>query len=151
MTRRLPALLLLILLARGGVADDDTAATDRDAAAVAEAPVVDAAAAADHVGEECVVELTVQAARLFDDGSRCFLNSRENHRDADNFTVVIFREGLARFREADIENPADHFLHRVIRVRGVVAEHKERPQIVVEEPEQIELVDEPATADAAPE
>jgi len=146
--------LLVLAIGPGIAAADDAppaapgAATALEDGAVAEMPIIEAAEAADHVGEECVVEMVVRAARMFDDGGRCFLNSHKNHRDEDNFTVVIFRGGLARFREADIDDPADHFLDRTIRVRGVIAEHKDRPQIVVEDPEQIELVEKPAAAEA---
>ena len=163
MSLRLLVFVVVLALARGVAGQDgappaDTAAPTGGAAdadggetAVAEATVVDASTAADHVGEECVVEMVVRAARLLEDKQMCFLNTREDRREADNFTVVIFRGGLARFREADIENPADHFRDRTIRVRGVVAEHKGQPQIVVEDPEQIELVEEPAAAAADPE
>lgn len=162
MSLRHGLICLVLLLARGAAgeeamptaepgpatAGDDGAAVETE---VAEAPVVDASAAADHVGEECVVEMVVRAARLLEDKNICFLNTRQDRRDADNFTVVIFKDGLALFKEADIEDPASHFLDRTIRVRGVIAEHKEQPQIVVEEPEQIELVEEPAAAAAEPE
>lgn len=130
---------------------EQQAAVDGGATAVAEMPAIDAAEAADHLGEECVVEMVVRAARLLEDKHICFLNARQERRDAGNFTVVIFRRGLERFREADVEDPAAHFLDRTIRVRGVVAEHKGQPQIVVEEPEQIELVEEPEAAAATTE
>lgn len=137
----------VMAVSQGGTVDEADAA---DETAVAEAPAIDASEAMEHVGAECVVEMVVQAGRLLEDKNMCFLNSRKDRRDADNFTVVIFRAGLERFREADVENPADHFLERTIRVRGAVAEHKGQAQIVVEDPEQIELVEESdaATADS---
>jgi len=115
-------------------------------AAAADAPAapttaVAAADAADHVGEECVVEMVVRAARALAYKDICFLNSNEDRRDEDNFTVVIFKAGLEEFREAGIENPALHFLDKTIRVKGVVGEHKDRPQIVVTDPAQIEVVE----------
>ena len=147
---------LVIVLARGAAGQDAMPAAEAESAApvgtadaaVGEAPRIDASEAADHVGEECVVEMVVEAGRLLEDKNMCFLNTRKDRRAADNFTVVIFRRGLERFREADIEDPASHFLDRTIRVRGTVAEHKGQPQIVVEDPEQVELVEEPATAAA---
>ena len=145
---------LVIVLARGAAGQDAMPAAEAESAAavgtadaaVGEAPRIDASEAADHVGEECVVEMVVEAGRLLEDKNMCFLNTRKDRRAADNFTVVIFRRGLERFREADIEDPASHFLDRTIRVRGTVAEHKGQPQIVVEDPEQVELVEEPAAA-----
>jgi hypothetical protein len=146
---------LVIVLARGAAGQDAMPAAEAESAAAVgtadaavgeEAPRIDASEAADHVGEECVVEMVVEAGRLLEDKNMCFLNTRKDRRAADNFTVVIFRRGLERFREADIEDPASHFLDRTIRVRGTVAEHKGQPQIVVEDPEQVELVEEPAAA-----
>jgi hypothetical protein len=105
-----------------------------------EAPVVAVDAAASQAGQLCIVEMTVRSARQLDDKETCFLNSAKNHRDEGNFTAVIFRAGFARFREAGIDRPAEHFLDKEIRVRGVVSLRDERPQIVVEDPAQIEIV-----------
>jgi DNA/RNA endonuclease YhcR with UshA esterase domain len=104
-------------------------------------PTIAARDAAEHVGEECAVEMVVRAARALADKRMCFLNSSRDRDASGNFTVVIFKEGLARFRDAGIHNPALHFLDRTIRVRGVVASYKGRAQIVVDDPDQIELVD----------
>ena len=97
--------------------------------------------AADHIGDECVVEMVVRAARALVDKDVCFLNSRKDRDSPANFTAVIFKQGLQRFREQGVENPALHFLDRKIRVRGVIGEHKDRPQIIVEDPAQIEFVE----------
>lgn len=144
----------LLAVSRGGEsvagADGGVAPPAAEATSAAPAAVIEAAAAADHVGEECVVEMVVRAARALADKNICFLNSRKDRRAENNFTAVIFEDGLTRFRAAGIENPALHFLDRRIRVRGVVGVHGDRPQIVVEDPAQIELVesrDEPTAAD----
>jgi hypothetical protein len=110
-------------------------------AGVAELPTVACAEACDHVGQQVRVEFTVESSRLLADRGLCFLNSRKNHRDDDNFTVVLFREGLERFAEAGIDDPAEHFRQRTLRVRGVVAERDGKPQIVVELPNQVEIVE----------
>lgn len=134
---------MFVLLA--AVASPSRMRAEEQAPPAAVAPtVIDDAAAADHVGEECVVEIVVRAARTLDDAGMCFLNSRKDRREEGNFTAVIFKGGLERFKAAGIEDPANHFLDRRIRVRGVIATHKERPQIVVDEPAQIEVVDAPA-------
>jgi hypothetical protein len=108
--------------------------------AVADPPAITASGALAQVGKRARVELVVESSRLMADRRACFLNSMKNHRDAGNFTVVIFRDGLARFAEAGIDDPAAHFSGRTIRVRGLVAERDGRPQIVVETPDQIEVV-----------
>lgn len=104
--------------------------------------------AAAHIGEVCAVTMPVAGGRLMADTGRCFLNSRENHRDKDNFTVVIFAPGLAKFAEAGIEDPAAHFKGKTIRVTGRIDLHREQPQIKVTLPEQIEVMPE-AAGDAA--
>jgi hypothetical protein len=110
-------------------------------AAVAELPTVASTEAGGHVGKQVRVELVVASSRLMADRGVCFLNSRKDHRDDDNFTVVIFRDGLGRFAEAGIDDPAGRFDARTIRVRGTVAERNGKPQIVVELPDQIEIIE----------
>ncbi|MFM7206908.1 MAG: hypothetical protein ACKO4T_09600, partial [Planctomycetaceae bacterium] len=79
------------------------------------------------------------------------LNSRANHRDKGNFTVVIFASGLAKFAEAGVADPAGHFQDKTIRVTGRVDLYRDQPQITVTTPEQIEVVDrDAAAADATP-
>lgn len=143
--RLLLAALVVVALIHRVRGDDDPAvpaAADGPAMTTAAATIA-ADAAADHVGEECVVEMVVRAARVLADKDICFLNSRKDRRDEGNFTVVIFKDGLERFRDAGIENPALHFLDRRIRVRGVIGTHQDRPQIVVDDPTQIEVVEKP--------
>jgi hypothetical protein len=128
-------------------AQTDTVVRAGAGTAVAEAeagPTIAPEEAAAHKGRQCTVEMTIRSARHLDDKEICLLNSSKQHRDADNFTVVIFKAGLARLTEAGIAAPADHYLNRTIRVRGVVQLRNEKPQIVVESPDQIELVEETA-------
>ena len=110
---------------------------------VAEPPaaVVSADEAAGHVGKERVVEMVVVASRMLTDRDVCFLNSRADHKESNNFTAVIFRDGLARFATDGIGDPAAHFRDKKIRVRGRIEEHEGRPQIKVEHPGQIEVVE----------
>lgn len=118
------------------------------AAAIAPVETIAPAEAVAHAGEECTVELVVAAARKLPGKDVCFLNSKKDHRDEDNFTVVIFKDGLERLKSDGIENPADHFLDATIRVRGVIEKRDGRPQIVVEEPGQIVVVTPAEEADA---
>ena len=142
--QRLVPMLLACALASACIAFVPAGAAAQEAAVAA--AVIQADDAASHVGEEVTVEMVVRAGRALADKDMCFLNSRRDHRDEKTFTVVIFKDGLEQFRAQGVDNPALHFLDRKIRVRGTVATHKERPQIVVEDPEQIELLD----ADSAP-
>lgn len=64
-----------------------------------------------------------------------FLNFDES-RSAD-FVVVIRRENLQRF----LSPPAELYEGQIVRVRGVVTTYRDRPEIIVTAPEQIEIVD----------
>jgi hypothetical protein len=133
--RRLAASILvacLLVISRPAAAE--TAVAEPPAAALAP---TDALA---HAGEECTVEFTVEAARKLPGKEVCFLNSCRDHRDEQNFTVVIFKGGLERLKADGIESPAEHFAKATIRVRGVVEKRDGRPQIVVDEPGQITVV-----------
>ena len=124
----------------------ETAAAVPGSAAAEATATIAPEEAASHEGKACTAEMTVRSSRHLDDKEMCFLNSSKQHRDADNFTVVIFKTGLERLTEAGIEAPAEHFSGRTIRVHGVVQLRNEKPQIVVESPTQIALVEEDGSA-----
>ncbi len=98
--------------------------------------------AKDHVGKEVIVEFKVESGYFKDDTKPCFLNSKANKSDKDNFVVVIFPKTLADFKAAKVEDPALHYSGKVIRVKGKVEEYMEKFQIVVKSPKQITLVEE---------
>lgn len=123
----------------------------RDGSLVVEAKPVKIEDAAKHVGEWCVVTMKVSSSRMMADAGRCYLNSHKDHRDRDNFTAVIFKQGLEKFAKADVDDPAKHFLDKTVRVTGTIELYKEKPQIKVELVDQIELVDAPAAAGARQE
>jgi hypothetical protein len=113
---------------------------------VVEAVPVKPEEAAKHVGEWCVVTMKVSSGRLMADAGRCYLNSHKDHRDKENFTAVIFRQGLEKFAKADIADPATHFLDKTIRVTGTIEIYKDKPQIKIELVDQIEVMDDAAAA-----
>lgn len=100
-----------------------------------------------HVGELCRVTMDVTGGRLLNT-ARCFLNSKRDRLDEDNFTAVILGPGMRRFERAGIDDPFEHFTGRAVRVTGVISLHKDRPQIVVEVPGQIELLPEGVTPES---
>ncbi len=132
------ALIAPLVTAASASADEAAggAATLEKPAATVIAPDM----ALSHVGEEATVEFVVAAARKLDDKDVCFLNSREDHREEGNFTAVIFRKAIARFEAEGVANPAEAYLGKTIRVSGMVAERAGQAQIVVESPNQIEVV-----------
>jgi len=148
--RLLPLLLVAgVVSATGPVTGQEPAAARRDGTLVVEARPVEPADAARHVGQWCVVTMKVSSGRLMADAGRCYLNSRKDHRDKENFTAVIFRQGLEKFAKADIDDPAAHFLDKTIRVTGTIELYKDKPQIKVELVDQIEVVSDEATAGRA--
>ncbi len=96
--------------------------------------------AADRVNERVTVEMLVKAAKNCPHCSQVFLDSEEDHHDPNNLAVAVTESGKARFKEAKIDDPANHFKGRVIRVSGVVTLKDNRPRIDVDDPRQIEIV-----------
>jgi len=115
------------------------AAVAQDAAA-ADLLAITPDEAAAHVGDECVVTMRVESSRHMADAGRCYLNSHKDFRDEHNLTVVIFKRGLERFAEEKIDDPAEHFRGKTIRVTGTIELYKEKPQIKVDRVDQVELV-----------
>ena len=89
--------------------------------------------AADYYGETCTVEGTIVLAH--NSGKACFLNFHPNWKKY--FTAVIFRSAFSRFPD----NPEDHYRGKKVRVTGYIKEYKGKPEIILESPEQIEIID----------
>ena len=98
--------------------------------------------AVNRVNERVTVEMLVKAAKNCSHCSQIFLDSEEDHHDPNNLAVAVTETGAARFREAKVDDPAGHFKGQVIRVTGVVALKDNRPRIEVDDPGQIEVVEE---------
>lgn len=106
---------------------------------------ISATEALGRAGEKATVQFKVESSRLLTDRERplCFLNSRRNYRDDDNLTIVVYEEGLKRFKEKKIDNPAEHYYHKTIQVTGEIALRQGKPQIVIEYPDQIMIIEKP--------
>jgi DNA/RNA endonuclease YhcR with UshA esterase domain len=96
--------------------------------------------AAHRVNERVTVEMLVKAAKNCQHCSQVFMDSEEDHHDPKNMAVAVTGTGKAKFKEMRIDDPAGHFKGRVIRVTGVVTLKENRPQIEVNDPQQIEVV-----------
>jgi DNA/RNA endonuclease YhcR with UshA esterase domain len=70
-----------------------------------------------------------------------YLNSKEDYKDADNFTVFINKVGAEKLKKAKIEDPTAHFRNKTIRVTGVVKLYRSKPEIVVENADQIQVLE----------
>jgi DNA/RNA endonuclease YhcR with UshA esterase domain len=92
------------------------------------------------INERVTVEMFVKAAKNCQRCAMMFLDSEEDHHDPKNFAVAVTDSGKARFREAQIADPAGHFKGKTIRVTGLVTVKDNQPQIEVDDPGQIGLV-----------
>lgn len=86
-----------------------------------------------HAG--AVVETSGEIVATRNIGKFCFLNFHTDHRS--NLTVVIRGWDLARFPEP----PESAYRGRMVRVTGLVTEFDGRPQIEIQGPDQIEILD----------
>jgi DNA/RNA endonuclease YhcR with UshA esterase domain len=97
--------------------------------------------AANRVKEQVTVDMLVKAAKNCPHCSQIFLDSEEDHHDPNNLAVAVTETGAARFKGARIDDPALHFKGKTIRVQGVVTLKDNRPQIEVDDPGQVEVVE----------
>lgn len=96
------------------------------------------AEAAKKVDEKVSVEFEVKSTG---GKNNRYLNSKEDYKDADNFTVFIPKEALDKFKEAKIDDPTAYYKGKTIRVAGTVVRYDDKPQIRVEDPALITVVD----------
>ena len=93
------------------------------------------------LNEPVLVEMRVKRTKSCVCSSQFFLDCEETHRDPKNLGLVVTTGGAAKFKDAQIDNPADYFKGKTIRVRGVVILKEGWPYIEVDEPGQIEIVE----------
>jgi DNA/RNA endonuclease YhcR with UshA esterase domain len=93
--------------------------------------------AAKKVNEKVTVEMEVKSTG---GTSNWYLNSEESFKDGKNFTVFIPKDSVEKFKKNKIEDPAVTFKGKTIQVTGTVTLNKEKPQIKVEDPEQIKIL-----------
>jgi hypothetical protein len=78
-----------------------------------------------------------------------YLNSETDFRTDKNFAVFIPNVALDAFKKAGIEDPGKHYFGKTIVVSGTVALSQSRPEIRVENPGQIKVVNGAAEPPAA--
>lgn len=96
------------------------------------------AEAAKKVDEKVTVEFEVRSTGGKDNA---FLNSEADYKSDKNFTLFLPKEALAKFKEAKVADPREHFKGKTVRATGKVTLFKDKPQIKIEEPGQIKLVE----------
>ncbi|RME85947.1 MAG: hypothetical protein D6775_01455, partial [Caldilineae bacterium] len=97
--------------------------------------VVDWRRAEEYVGKQITVE--GQIVRTHDTGKVTFLNFSEDYRST--LSIVIFASAYDLFPEP----PVDYFRDARVRVTGRVQMYQGAPEIVVESPDQIQIIDSP--------
>jgi hypothetical protein len=97
--------------------------------------------AAKQVDKDCLVEMKIKAVGM-SKGPVYFLNSESDFRSEKNFTVFLGKDAVEKLKKAGVEDPKAHYLDKTIRVQGKVKLYREKPEIVVEDPEkQIKIVE----------
>ena len=69
-------------------------------------------------------------------GKACFLNFHKNWKRY--FTAVIFSRNFHKFKIP----PENHYLHKTVRVSGLIKEYKGKPEIIINDPSQITIINE---------
>lgn len=103
-------------------------------------PEVESDKASEYVGRECVVKLTVAHSKDSEHRKRTYLDSKDDYKDAANFTVIISHDHLDAFREAGVDHLADYYLGKTLKVSGKVIREEDQTRIHVESPKQIEVI-----------
>jgi|GEM_PF-806617 len=98
-----------------------------------EAQVVDWRNAADHYGRYATVEGRIVATH--NSGKACFLNFHADYKRY--FTAVIFASAFDRFPPS----PESFYSGKHVRVTGTIKEYKGKPEIVLSDPGQIQVMD----------
>jgi hypothetical protein len=92
------------------------------------------------VHEPVTVEMPVKRSKTCTCSSQFFLDCEEDKRDPKNLGVIVTAAGAAKFKEGKIDDPAEHFLGKTLRIHGTVVLKDTRPSIEVNDPAQIEVV-----------
>jgi serine/threonine protein kinase len=123
-------------------------ATDRPAIASAPGPakkeapppagVLTPQEAAQKIDQRCCVQFLVRRAALSTAQNIMFLNSEANYKADTNFTIVV--QGIDRQPQATIADLPNHYQGKTVRATGVVVLFQGRPEIIVGDLAQVEIV-----------
>jgi DNA/RNA endonuclease YhcR with UshA esterase domain len=92
------------------------------------------------INEKGTVEMLVKAAKNCQHCLQVFLDSEADHHDPTNLAVAITKSAQVKFIELTIDDPAKYFKGKAIRVTGTVILREHRPQIEIDDPDQITVV-----------
>jgi hypothetical protein len=97
--------------------------------------------AKNHVDERCTVEMTVRSSKNAAPRMEYYLDSEEDFRDEKNFAVVISYDHADLFKKAGVDDPAEYYMGKKLRVTGKVIHENDQTRMRVDNPEQIKVVD----------
>jgi DNA/RNA endonuclease YhcR with UshA esterase domain len=108
--------------------------------ALAQQPVrpVTVAEAIKRIDQKVVLQMEVKSTG---GNTNRYLNSTSDFKDASNFTIYIPEAAVPKFKTVRIDDPAKYYKGKTILVTGTVVLYKEKPQIQVDEPTQIRVVE----------
>ena len=95
-------------------------------------PTISWRQAAKHYDEFVTVEGTI--VRTHNSGKACFLNFHPNWRQT--FSAVIFARNFPAFPP----KPEDFYRGKKVRLKGVVVQYEGRPEMILDAPDQIEVI-----------
>lgn len=87
-----------------------------------------------HIGKYKTVRFFVK--KTYDSGKTVFLNSKNNFKDPDNFTAVIFSRDKYKFPSS----PSDYYWGKTIDVTGIIKRYEGRAEIILKSPSQVRIV-----------
>ena len=96
--------------------------------------------AAKKVNEKVTLEFEVKSTGQ-SSAKLTFLNSESNYRNEKNFTVVIDPKAEEKFTKAGVNDAKGFYKGKTIRVTGTVTLFQNKPQIKVDDPAQIKIVE----------
>lgn len=91
--------------------------------------------AINHIGKRKTVRFFVK--KSYDSGKAVFLNSKNDYKDSDNFSTVIFDKDRDKFPPS----PSDYYWGKTVDVTGIIKKYQGRAEIILEKPSQIRIVD----------
>ena len=93
--------------------------------------------AINHIGLHKTVRFFIK--KSYDSGKAVFFNSKNDFKDYDNFTAVIFETDKNNFPP----QPADFYWGKTVDVTGKIKEYEGRAEIILKDRAQIRIIDSP--------
>jgi hypothetical protein len=94
------------------------------------------------VDKQVTVQMVVRSSKnALTKRHEIYLDSEEDFRDEKNLAVVVTEDGAAKFKDAGIDDPAEHFRGKTIRVTGTVIRKDDRPRIEIDDPKAIRVIE----------